>query len=510
MQSQWRLLARQCESSLNGFVLTSDGEPAWLVSPSPYGDFTITGDLDVTGGAAVVKLGLPGQRPDEDCLCQVIVRGRRGEVRPQHGPPQRFTVAGQFGPLLHIDVSSHLLRVWVNGYVVSELMMGAPVVGFVSLGAVDGEVCFRGLQVRYRDTAGMETISSVIPDSAAPVGPKARRSEVMFVKYGQGSIGYLHHAPKVLTEAGITFRMFGFVDARKASYVRVVEEIVATDPQLVVLECLCEPADLGPTLAREFPRVKFVSLCHSDIQTMPFERDGRGSTVLDELLKRARLSEDVPNYAIAAGRRQQAELLTAILGVPCVCLPHPVAHRIAPSPRRRAGPNLGISLFGRHRILKNVHAQVAAVAYYQRKSGRDVTLYYNAPHREADPGLLALIEATHLTTQAVGWLEVDEFERFCAEHIDIGLQCSFSETFNYTALDQMSLGIPVICSAAIEYASRRNQVMDFTDYLELARRIGDAVDNYEQFSKSALEDAAAAKARQNRGFVESLRDQIDG
>ncbi|MGA2436350.1 MAG: hypothetical protein ABSG25_13820, partial [Bryobacteraceae bacterium] len=51
----------------------------------------------------------------------------------------------------------------------------------------------------------------------------------------------------------------------------------------------------------------------------------------------------------------------------------------------------------------------------------------------------------------IGWLNHDDFVAYIKEHIDIGLQVSFTETFNLVAADFVQSDIPIIVSEEVKF-----------------------------------------------------------
>ena len=51
-----------------------------------------------------------------------------------------------------------------------------------------------------------------------------------------------------------------------------------------------------------------------------------------------------------------------------------------------------------------------------------------------------------------GWLPHDSFLNICAK-MDMGLQVSFSETFNIVSADMISQGVPVVSSSELPWAA---------------------------------------------------------
>ncbi len=121
-----------------------------------------------------------------------------------------------------------------------------------------------------------------------------------------------------------------------------------------------------------------------------------------------------------------------------------------------------ISCFGALRPLKNQLLQAIAAANFANSIGRKLRFHINSGRIEmnGEPVIRNLVGLFQNLAErgheliSHEWRPRDEFLELC-EKMDIGLQSSFSETFNIVAADHLSQGVPVISSTEIPWADHR-------------------------------------------------------
>ena len=123
---------------------------------------------------------------------------------------------------------------------------------------------------------------------------------------------------------------------------------------------------------------------------------------------------------------------------------------------------IDISCFGAIRPLKNHLLQAHAALKFADKLGKKLRFHVNAGRIEmkGEPiinnlkGLFQqLAESGHQLVNHQ-WAPREQFLKIC-ETMDIGLQVSFSETFNIVAADLVSQGVPIIGSDEIPWLNRK-------------------------------------------------------
>ena len=141
---------------------------------------------------------------------------------------------------------------------------------------------------------------------------------------------------------------------------------------------------------------------------------------------------------------------------------------------------IDISLFGAVRPFKNHMVQAIAAIDFANKIGKKLRLHINAGRIEMNGGSVLsnlkalfeqLSESGHILVNH-DWLDHDKFLEVCAE-TDIGLQVSFTETFNIVGADIISQGVPLVGSSEIPWLSsfftaNPTSSKEITEYLELA------------------------------------------
>ena len=119
-----------------------------------------------------------------------------------------------------------------------------------------------------------------------------------------------------------------------------------------------------------------------------------------------------------------------------------------------------ISCFGAIRPLKNHLVQAIAAIQFANSIGKKLVFHVNAGRIEmkGEPminnltGLFNQIahQGHHLINHQ--WKPREEFLEICSR-MDIGMQCSFSETFNIVGADMVSQGVPLVGSSEIPWTS---------------------------------------------------------
>ena len=120
---------------------------------------------------------------------------------------------------------------------------------------------------------------------------------------------------------------------------------------------------------------------------------------------------------------------------------------------------INISCFGAIRPLKNHMIQAVAALKFVNKIGKKLRFHINSERTEmkGDSILKNLIsffdgledQGHELISHE--WKTYEEFLKLC-RGVDIGMQCSFSETFNIVAADHINMGVPVVVTDEIPWA----------------------------------------------------------
>jgi glycosyltransferase involved in cell wall biosynthesis len=285
--------------------------------------------------------------------------------------------------------------------------------------------------------------------------------EASWGAYGQGGLssGLLNSATFVkdmLVAEGIDAKLVQVVDNNC-----IDREVALFKPTHVIIEALWVVPEKIELLAKLHPTVKWVIRNHSETPFLANE-----GIAVEWLLKYVQ----IPNVVISnnAPRAQRDFLFLArqVLGAlardKVVYLPnfYPILDSYLQHTKldhqHGAHHVLNVGCFGAIRPLKNHLLQAVAALKYAERHGQRLRFHINATRVEGrgEPilkNLTALFE--HLPEHELvehGWLAHKEFLELVST-MDIGLQCSFSETFNIVGADFVARNVPLIGSREIPW-----------------------------------------------------------
>ena len=119
---------------------------------------------------------------------------------------------------------------------------------------------------------------------------------------------------------------------------------------------------------------------------------------------------------------------------------------------------INIGCFGAIRPMKNQVTQAIAAIMFAEKVGKKLVFHINAARVEQrGESVLKNIQNIFENVQAEGhtlvqhsWYTREEFLNLCST-MDMGMQCSFSETFNIVCADLVTQGVPTIGTSEISW-----------------------------------------------------------
>lgn len=139
-----------------------------------------------------------------------------------------------------------------------------------------------------------------------------------------------------------------------------------------------------------------------------------------------------------------------------VYLPN-VYYAKSPNLKRRGlgSREINIGCFGAIRPMKNQYAQALAAIDFAERIGRKLRFHVNASRTEqsGDNALKNLIELfadSHHELVQHPWYNHKDF-LVAASKMDVGMQVSFSESFNIVTADFVTAGVPILASDDIEW-----------------------------------------------------------
>lgn len=120
---------------------------------------------------------------------------------------------------------------------------------------------------------------------------------------------------------------------------------------------------------------------------------------------------------------------------------------------------INIACFGALRSFKNISYQAVCAIILAERLGKTLNFYINSTTSEADSlnihkSLNNIFKNTQHKLFEVEWLDHSDFCKKIA-FMDIGMQVSYTETFNIVTADFISASIPIVVSESISWMNER-------------------------------------------------------
>ena len=138
---------------------------------------------------------------------------------------------------------------------------------------------------------------------------------------------------------------------------------------------------------------------------------------------------------------------------------------------------INICCFGAIRPLKNQLIQATSAIEFANKIGKKLRYHINSTRHETNglpvynniKGLFIELNDERYTLVEHSWKNKEDFLLLCSQ-MDIGLQVSFSETFNIVGCDLLSQNVPVIFSNDIPWSKTKYNA-DPTDSIDIIDKL---------------------------------------
>lgn len=261
----------------------------------------------------------------------------------------------------------------------------------------------------------------------------------------------------MLQEAGVCSKLVQVTDNND-----IDREVALFKPTLVIIEALWVVPEKFDVLIRFHPKVKWIVRCHSEIPFLANE-----SIAIDWLVRY--LEHEQIN--ISGNSIEAINDLREIVSSVYTSWPeHRVINRVVYLPnfypidkidhrhKRDIGNWLDVGCFGSVRPMKNQLIQAVAAMEAAQHLGKRLRFHINGTRCEQGgistlKNLKALLNKTGNELVLHPWLSHEDFLSLLRT-MDVGLQVSFSETFNIVAADMVAVGLPIVVSPEIKWASK--------------------------------------------------------
>lgn len=212
--------------------------------------------------------------------------------------------------------------------------------------------------------------------------------------------------------------------------------MIAKGAKLVINRAFALSINTIRRLSAQHPDVKFVTCCHSS-QSYLMINSGSSLTKQIEFIDLARIRDNC-YYGVVDERNYPGAIHDK-----CIYIPNVVD--IFEPPQRTQNEIPVVSLAGRADMVKNFPQQIIALSMVAAERPIRVAMSIKG---NAGP-LLNMASQFGLEIQPTWYNWHDWIKSLGA--VDVGLQCSFSESFNYVALEMLLAGVPVVGSSATRY-----------------------------------------------------------
>jgi len=280
------------------------------------------------------------------------------------------------------------------------------------------------------------------------------------------------------------------------------EWLATARPRLVVLSAFCVPTVQFEQLAIEWPDVLWVQRCHSNLPWL-----FQAATDCDKWLEVLGLCARYRNVRYAVVSPYDAARLRAA-GLPDVLsMPNVQCGEVAERPRAAVHDEqwLHLSAIFAIRNLKHPAGHVVAAKLVSEQV-RPAKLHMQGERADSPryvENMLKLANALRLRLVREPYRQHSQFCDWIAEEVDVGLQLSMTESFNYVALEHMSAGKPMVTSPAIPWCPWRTTRYENVE--EVPAIVARILSDYRGASEQALAAARAIQAENEAMFLETCR-----
>lgn len=234
-------------------------------------------------------------------------------------------------------------------------------------------------------------------------------------------------------------------------------------PSHVIIEALWVVPEKFDILTKLHPTVEWIVRLHSETPFIAME--GIAMAWIYDYLKypRMKIGINAPRLMREVSEYLKNAYDWSFVESNLVYLPN--FYPLEPAQKKKyafTAPDIHISCFGSIRPLKNHLTQALAAVEFANLINKKLVFHINGNRIEqkGDPILnnlremfkrLALIGTPHRLVEH-DWLPRDDFVRLCST-MDIGMQVSFSETFNIVGADHVGVQVPLVGSNEIPWLS---------------------------------------------------------
>ena len=235
-------------------------------------------------------------------------------------------------------------------------------------------------------------------------------------------------------------------------------EVTAYKPTHVIIEAFWVVPEKFDVLNKLHPKVKWIVRNHSEMPFLANEGIAVNWSLQYLSKKNVYLAPNSKRAYYDTVRMTEAAYGHDMARFKVLYLPNFYKIKEDFSKRHPLGKTIDVGCFGAVRPMKNHLLQAIAAVHFAGKHNKTLRFHINTARIEdagnnslkSLRGLFANLDPKKFHLVEHGWLSHDDFLKLVAT-MDIGLQASFTESFNIVAADFVSKGVPIVVSKEIDW-----------------------------------------------------------
>ena len=224
----------------------------------------------------------------------------------------------------------------------------------------------------------------------------------------------------------------------------VEKQIQTSKPSAVIIHAMSLKGDKVSEVASKFPKVKFLCINHSS-QSHMMNRPALVRSNRDCI--KAALEMSNVFYFSPDERNSLGVTLGNTEKIGWAPNPVEIPPTLCQNPKRDS-----MVLASREDIVKNTPQTLMAAKQIQDATQMKTYSLMNTRSGEFDMDVWR--DAYQIEIEELPWKKHEDWLYFLSDSVSLTFQCSFTESFNYVAIESMLCGVPVVCSPAIRYSPR--------------------------------------------------------
>ena len=268
-------------------------------------------------------------------------------------------------------------------------------------------------------------------------------------------------------------------------------EVTQYDPTHVIIEAFWVVPEKFEVLTKLHPRVRWIIRNHSDLPFLANEGSAVDWSLRYLKYKDVYIAPNSPQTFEDTKKMVAAAYSSLVSRYKVIYLPNYYPLQGKFRARDSVGETMNVGCFGAIRPFKNHLVQAVAAVHYAQVHHKNLRFHINVARIEdrgnsvlrSIRGFFANLDSKKYQLIEHGWFQHSDFLGL-VNSMDIGLQASFTETFNIVAADFVSQGVPIVVSKEIDWMPNYF-VADHTDAESIFHKMEDLLQGWNPFDIKA-------------------------